>query len=55
MEIHWKHILKIWRQRCEDVHRATNTDIDQLKMDKLLQEFVHIQSSNKELLTKKSE
>ena len=53
IEIYWKYILKIWRQRCEDVHGATNSDIDRLK--RLLQKIVHIESSNRELLIKKSE
>ena len=53
--IHWKYILKIWRQRCEDVHGGTKSDIDKLKREKLLQEIVYIQSSNKELLIKKSD
>ena len=55
LEINWKYILKIWRQRCEDLHGATKDEKDRLKKEKLLQEIEHIQSTNKELLTKKSE
>lgn len=55
LEINWKYVLKIWRQRCEDLHGATKSEIDQLKKEKLLQEIAYIQSSNQELLTKRSE
>ena len=55
LAINWKYILKIWRQRCEDVHGVTKTDMDRLKKEKLLKEIEHIQSTNKELLTKKTE
>ena len=55
LAINWKYILKIWRQRCEDVHGATKADMDRLKKEKLLKEIEHIQSTNKELITKKTE
>jgi hypothetical protein len=55
LEINWKYILKIWRQRCEDVHGITKVDTDRLKKEKLIQEIKHIQSTNIELLTKNSE
>ena len=49
------YVLKIWRQRCEDVHGSTKIDMDMLKKEKLMQEIEHIQSTNMELMTKNSD
>jgi hypothetical protein len=43
--LNWKHILKIWRERCE-VHGKTPEQIEKVKQARLLEERRHIQTSN---------
>jgi hypothetical protein len=47
--INWKHILKIWRERCEEVHGKTPEQIEKSSKARLLEEIRHIQSSNTNL------
>jgi hypothetical protein len=47
--INWKHILKIWRERCIEVHGNSPNEIEQKTMNRCLKEIRHIQNVNQNL------
>jgi pyruvate/oxaloacetate carboxyltransferase len=47
--INWKHILKIWRERCEDTHGTTPEQIEKSLKARLLEATWHIQTTNADL------
>jgi hypothetical protein len=47
--INWKHILKMWRARCEETYGSTSEQIEQSAKSRLLEEIRHIQTSNADL------
>jgi hypothetical protein len=47
--INWKHILTIWRERCEDLHGTTPEQIETNKKSRLYEEICNIQSKNQNL------
>jgi hypothetical protein len=49
LAIHWKHILKIWKERCEDLHVTTTEQIETNKKLRLYEEICNIQSTNQNL------
>jgi ribonuclease HI len=49
LSIHWKHILKIWKERCKEVHGTTPEQIEQHKKECYLEEIQDLQSKNQNL------
>jgi hypothetical protein len=49
LSIHWKHILKIWREPCLDVHSSSPDEIEQKTKQRYLTDIHHIQSINQNL------
>jgi hypothetical protein len=49
LSIHWKHILKIWKERCEEIHGTTPEQIEQHKKERFLEEIKDLQSKNQNL------
>jgi ribonuclease HI len=47
--INWKHILKIWRERCLEIHGNNPVEIERNAKNKCLEEIIHIQSINSNL------
>jgi hypothetical protein len=53
--INWKHILKIWRERCDDLHGRSPEQIEAFKKRRQLEEMQHIQKNNTNLEHTKNE
>jgi hypothetical protein len=49
LKINWKYILKIWRDRCEDLHGRTPEQNESYKKNRILEEIKDIQSNNTHL------
>jgi hypothetical protein len=47
--LNWKHILKIWKERCLEVHGDNPTVIEQNIKQRYFEEIQHIQSINQNL------
>jgi hypothetical protein len=48
--INWKHILKIWRERCSEVHGSNKEEIGENKKKRYLEEIGYLQSINQNML-----
>jgi ribonuclease HI len=47
--INWKHILKIWRERCTETHGNNPTDVEQKTKNQYLEHIRYIQTINQNL------
>jgi hypothetical protein len=43
LSIHWKNILEIWKERCEEVHGTTTEHIERNKKERVLEEIQDLQ------------
>jgi hypothetical protein len=48
--INWKHILRIWRERCTEIHGNNQFEIEHNKKNRCLEEIRYIQSINMNLI-----
>jgi hypothetical protein len=48
--IYWRHILKILRERCTEVHGNNPEQIEQYAKDRILEEICDIQANNSDLM-----
>jgi hypothetical protein len=48
--INWRHILKIWRERCTEVHGSNPEQIEQNTKDRILEEIGDLQANNTNIM-----
>jgi hypothetical protein len=48
--INWRHILKMWRERCIDVHGSNPEQIEQNTKDRILEEIGDLQANNTDIM-----
>jgi hypothetical protein len=49
LHINWRHILKIWRERCSEVHGSNPAEVEQNTKKRYLLDIKHLQSINQNL------